>query len=640
MSLIIVDIQRNGFETKKQSVLLATHKINGMAANRIRGISRTSLWNAWKQVRKLLRKSSLRDVTDFLEYDIDPDVWIQRLLKQIHDGTYEPRPPIRYTLGKSKGLSRRMTLPSIPDLVLYRTIADYLYSKAKGKEHKYVFFEVSELSRVKKNAVEMAQRQMKGMGSSYRLLSMSTFLAWLHYNQYRKYLILEKVYPYIVTTDITNFFDSILYSRIADSLYGSPTSPRMVGLLFFLLERLSIRDAYTESPRIGLPVDEFDCSRKLAHIVLFPHDDRTVSLVGEDAYVRWMDDQNIGVSSQSDGFKIIAAVSDSLARLHLTPNVQKTRLLSLREARRHFHLDINDLLDAADSMPYKTASEIKALRAEIRRIWKITKKHEGEGEWQKILKRFYRLAALAQSKIFRHRSVSDILEHPGLAYRIASYMRCISAVSEYIKFIEKVIFHDEQLYHDVNLAVFENILRLEPARPETSQIRKLASDLLKGKIRIPGASLCMTVAPLIILRFGDRRSLPLLRNCFQIKYRDLSTWAVKAAGVVYACHGMNEYHAFRNAASQLGTPHLIGMVRFFERVLDYDDVPGSYKARLNLRFDAISGKKFFDMRSIIAARILSLNRKRTINLWLNSKKNELLKSDISQYDKSMINRLL
>lgn len=28
--------------------------------------------------------------------------------------------------------------------------------------------------------------------------------------------------------------------------------------------------------------------------MLFPHDERMVDLVGENAYVRWMDDQNIG----------------------------------------------------------------------------------------------------------------------------------------------------------------------------------------------------------------------------------------------------------------------------------------------------------------------------------------------------------
>ena len=87
-------------------------------SDRIVGIHRTSLWKAWKIVRKNLRNASVRDVIDFLEYDVDPDIWINRLLRQIREGNYEPNSPSRFTLAKSKGFSRVMTFPAIPDLVL------------------------------------------------------------------------------------------------------------------------------------------------------------------------------------------------------------------------------------------------------------------------------------------------------------------------------------------------------------------------------------------------------------------------------------------------------------------------------------------------------------------------------------------
>src|SRR5207245_837943 len=147
--------------------------------------------------------------------------------------------------------------------------------------------------------------------------------------------------------------------------------PELVGLLFFLLERLSTRDTYTESPRIGLPVDEFDCSRKLAHMILFPHDDRMVAFVGEDAYVRWMDDQNIGVKSHDEGLRILSMVDASLARLHLTANTAKSCVLTLRQARRHFHLDLNAALDAAESLPHASARDRRRLSKRMRQIWRM-----------------------------------------------------------------------------------------------------------------------------------------------------------------------------------------------------------------------------------------------------------------------------
>ena len=174
----------------------------------------------------------------------------------------------------------------------------------------------------------------------------------MYYEQYRKYLVFKRLYPYLVVTDVANFFDTILYDRLADAVNAFAVSARLAGLMFFLLERLSLRDSYTGSPRIGLPVDEFDCSRRLAHMVLFPHDQRMVERYGEDAYVRWMDDQNIGVQSNAEGLRALSAVQDSLRKLQLTVNPAKSRVLSLGEAHRHFHLDINKLLDEVDDLTH------------------------------------------------------------------------------------------------------------------------------------------------------------------------------------------------------------------------------------------------------------------------------------------------
>ena len=63
---------------------------NDLLPGQIRGISRTSLWKSWKAVRKEIKNSSVRDIVDFLDYDVNPDVWIDRLLAQIASGNYEP----------------------------------------------------------------------------------------------------------------------------------------------------------------------------------------------------------------------------------------------------------------------------------------------------------------------------------------------------------------------------------------------------------------------------------------------------------------------------------------------------------------------------------------------------------------------
>jgi hypothetical protein len=157
--------------------------------DQIPDISRTSLWKAWKAIRPQLKKSSVHDVVDFLEYHINPEVWIARLLGRLEQRDYEPETPSRFQLAKSKGFSRRMTLPEVPDLVLYRAIVDYLYAKVKRFEHKHAYFERGTLPKDKETAKMMKTTtssnwdRITSEKSEYGPTSRMRFGAWLHYNQ-------------------------------------------------------------------------------------------------------------------------------------------------------------------------------------------------------------------------------------------------------------------------------------------------------------------------------------------------------------------------------------------------------------------------------------------------------------------------
>jgi hypothetical protein len=418
---------------------------------------------------------------DFLDYDVNPDVWINRLVNSIKNGTYEPDLPRRFTLGKSKGFSRTMTLPAVPDLVLYRSLVDCIYRKAKRRQHRHVYFLRGQLTAVQRQVQQEPVVPGDLSLPHYRAASQRSFLNWLKYDQYRKLLIFKRVHPFFVVTDVSNFFDSVLHSHVAEALHGLPIPTRTIGLLFFLLERLSIRQEYAGSHGISLPVDEFDCSRTLAHMVLFPHDDEMVKLVGEENYVRWMDDQNMGVKSKADGLKALSEVGRSLARLHLSANAQKSKVLSLSQARRHFHLDLNKLLDEADLIARRigagSASKTQ-LRTKVSEIWKKAKIYEGDGEFAKVLKRLYRVAGLAGARQLRRRAIRDVLNDPTLADRICDYMRCTGTVDEYLSFVTTIMNNAEQVYPDVNVAIVESLLRLEPSRLDAVRIRRLAVDLL------------------------------------------------------------------------------------------------------------------------------------------------------------------
>ena len=611
-------------------------------SERIQGITKSALWSAWKAVRIQLRRAPRRDVLDYLEYDVDPDVWIDRLLARLSSGDYAPERPHRYSLAKSKGFDRIITVPAIPDLVLYRTIVDRLFRRARRKQKRHVYFSQATLSKSvasfeqqARDAMEAARREEDEYGTTSR----SAFLEWLKFDQYRKLLIFDKIYPFIVVTDITNFFDSVLYGRIEESLYDIPAPPRMVMLLFSLLENLSMRETFTPVQRIGLPVDPCDCSRNLAHMALFPHDERMVNLVGEDAYVRWMDDQNIGVQSYADGLKVLGYIGDSLRRLHLTANAGKSRILSLTDAREHFHFNSNRRLDRLERMPCEIATEKLNARQALERAWTVALQSENKGEWQKVLKRFYRHAARTSSRVLLGRVATDIKTHAELVERVTDYMRYVASVAECIEVVESLLNDPEQVYGDVNYRLLESLLKLEPNRAEATRIRQLAQRLLNGEFRFPGVEECRVLAPLLLLRYGDSRNLNGMETKLEREGENMAPALCRALCAVLSSSGQSGFQVVQATASRLLRNHISEFVRLVVRIQKFNVVPGRFKARVAVSRDSITGARFFDMRALLAARILGLCPHPAVQQWLSARRGGLLAEPLSPFDKRLVNRL-
>src|SRR5438094_7216767 len=591
-------------------------------AERITGINRSTLWLAWKEVRAALRDATIRDVVDFIDYDIEPEVWINRLLRQVSSGAYEPRSPLRFPLSKSRNFKRVLTFPEIPDVVLH------------------VYYRRRDLSQATKAAQAAGQQKMDRLAGDYRFTSRHSFLNWLNYAQYRKYLILRKTYPLIVVSDITNFFNSVLHSEVSRAFRSLLIPGEMVGLLFFLLERLAIRSTYCDSPGIGLPIDEFECSRTIANLILFPHDRRMVKLVGREAYVRWMDDHVIGVNSEAQGLRVLAAMQDSLASLYLTPNAKKSLVLSLAEAKIHFHLDTNADLDGLESKVATRAARRVALVRELTRAWRLALQNEGKGQWEQIQSRIYRLAGITKARFLRRRAISDLLQNPSLAERISGYMRCSGSAAEYLRFTNSVIAHRHQIHKDVPLLLLESLLRAETRGYTARRILRMAEGVLTDVLQGRRDELFAAPACLLILRFGARRDLSHLRPCFRDRRRTLPSRLIRAAAIVFASGGRKEFSDVRRSAASLLLNPLGLMVRLVLKIMRFTEVPDRYKVRLNARWDPVSNKHYLDMRMLLAARLLALNRKKAVKLWLKSWALKLRKEKMSAFDRRLLARLI
>ena len=565
---------------------------------------------------------------------------MQRLLRHVESGSYEPLTPIRFSLAKSGGFKRTLTIPAVPDVVLFRAIANFVHRKAQRHQQPHVYYRRADLQQATEAAIEAAKRDIRKFAALYRFSSAKSFRNWREYEQYRKYLILKKVYRYIVITDITNFFDSVLHSEVSNAFRNYPVPSRLIGLLFYLLERLAIRADYSDSPRIGLPVDEFECSRTIANLVLFPHDGRIVQLVGKSAYVRWMDDQAIGVNSRAQGLQIVSAVGASLAKLYLTANAKKTRILSLREAKIHFHLEANAKLDKVENDIKSHAKPRKALVRELRKSWRFALRNRNEGEWEKIQKRVYRLAGLIKAKFLRKEALRDLLKTPTLTERIADYMRCSGSANEYLKFVKNALKHKEQIHEDVELLLFESLLRIEAKGAKARQVAQLALRIVKEIADSRRSAAFAAPTCLLILRFGNRSNKLNLSRYFTEKKTAGHPQLIRASAIAYSTMGKKEFTKVRRAAAILLNNPLALMVRMVKRLQKLNQVPDRFKARISLRYDSVRGRLYMDMRTFAAARLLALNRRKVVRGWLKQWVQGAKKKKISAFDRRLLDRLV
>jgi hypothetical protein len=87
-------------------------------------VSLKNLRKAWTIIRKEAKEVRARDPIDCLDWANSIDVTLPQIRLDLLSGEFTPSPPTRYTLAKSKGAFRIMTIPSIKDAIVYRLICD------------------------------------------------------------------------------------------------------------------------------------------------------------------------------------------------------------------------------------------------------------------------------------------------------------------------------------------------------------------------------------------------------------------------------------------------------------------------------------------------------------------------------------
>jgi reverse transcriptase-like protein len=352
-----------------------------------------NLWrlkSTWRnKVRDSMRRQPIPDPLEHLDFHTRIDALCATIEAEVLSGEYIPNTPIRFLSEKSKGLCRQLVIPSVKDALVLQTLSDALWSEIRAK------------APTKKSFYAPGDHQfskiIKGHSSEYGSIN-----AWLAFQE--KIFGFAKSKKFIVVTDIANYYDSISYEHLRNILADlSLAREHALDLLIYTLSCMLWQPDYMPRVPVGLPQSNLDAPRLLAHCFLFEIDELLAQGTKID-FARYMDDIDIGVDSVADGRTILRDLDLALQTRQIRLNSGKTRILGEAEARQHFKIRENLLIDRLASVieskiAAKKLSDKERRKVELAIRTGLRRGNFASGNGDKIFKRLINLARLAHADI-------------------------------------------------------------------------------------------------------------------------------------------------------------------------------------------------------------------------------------------------
>ncbi len=264
-----------------------------------------------------------------------------------------------------------------------------------------------------------------------------TFHAWLNFQ--KEILKFSETRPYLVVTDVANYYDSISYVHLRNVIAGTVGGEECIlDMLIFVLSGLLWQPDYMPRMEIGLPQINIDAPRALAHCFLYELD---AYLEKENPdFARFMDDIDIGVESIADAKAILRNVDLLLQTRQVRLNSGKTKILSQSEAHRHFRVDENiqlDILKSKIERELANGNDAAGEKKELRRLFSngLKKASFDDGNGEKILKRIVNLAALANVALPVDELYFILRRWPGSQSAVLSYISRTKCNAKHIQML-------------------------------------------------------------------------------------------------------------------------------------------------------------------------------------------------------------
>ena len=389
----------------------------------------------------------VRDSTGGIAFELSLDDAVLNLQRRLGDGTYRPHPPVMIEGAKSELLHRRLSFLAFEDSLILGALVYTARPKLMENMDEWVSFGRSDPSNPRSTTEE-------DVAFGY----VDWWNEWLKYRNLVK-VIQDDPRPLLLTSDITNFFESIDLSLMRSKISSEGAlSENAINLLFHLLDRIRIIDGYRPTVSLGLPAVADDTSRILAHFYLTELDAELTPEGQNGRYTRWVDDMVISVQDAVEGRKIVGRIERVLSKLGLVANSAKTELISKEQFRVDHHEEQNtyldsvqDATDSENTIPPEVVEHF-----EYKLACFLTPPYEGQ--WDQILRRYYTQSKRIRSETLLRKWSEHLAHFPGSGAKILDYVSFFSGDMAFIEEFCSFLKRRGTLFDDVQILLYETLL--------------------------------------------------------------------------------------------------------------------------------------------------------------------------------------
>lgn len=281
--------------------------------------------------RYAFTKGDQKDYSGFNAFKVNLEQNIKNLSSLIINGKYEPELPFKFLLPKKTiGGSRIVTVLQVQDAIVYQCIVDKIASNnyKKLKKNNRLVFSNHLQSHVEDGVEVLSDLEFS---PEKRYFFKNWPILYNSYKLHRNKIIDDNEELYILTTDITFFYDNIHHSILKKKLeidFG--VEKEITEILFKCLNSFSgVND--TRIPGVSIPQGP-QPSALLAELMLYEIDNNFIKYAnGVDGflgYTRYVDDIEIFTDNKNSLLNLLSFLDINLKEIAVGINSAKTHITS------------------------------------------------------------------------------------------------------------------------------------------------------------------------------------------------------------------------------------------------------------------------------------------------------------------------